>query len=103
MTGFVICDEYYENPVFSEDPEKNLIMWHVFEEEYELRQELDELETQFSNFLHEKGYLDDARATRVYELRVCSRINVLRDKLGALLDGTGITWEEYELAKKNLH
>ena len=36
MSGFVLCDEYYENPVFSEDPEKNLIMWSVFEEEYEL-------------------------------------------------------------------
>ena len=103
MTGFVLCDEYYENPVFSEDPEKNLIMWRVFEEEYELRQELDELETQFANFLHEKIYLDDAHETRAYELRVCGRINVLRDKLGALLDDTGITWEEYEMAKKNLH
>ncbi len=103
MTGFVLCDEYYENPIFSEDPEKNLIMWRVFEEEYELRQELDELDTQFANFLHERNYLDDARETRAYELRVCSRINVLRNKLDTLLDGTGITWEEYEVAKKNLH
>ena len=39
MNGFVLCDEYYENPVFSEDPEKNLIMWRVFEEEYALLQE----------------------------------------------------------------
>ena len=103
MSGFVLCDEYYENPVFSEDPEKNLIMWRVFEEEYELRQELDELDTQFANFLHEKDYLDDDRETRAYELSVCRRIIVLRDKLETLLDGTGITWEEYEMAKKNLH
>ena len=103
MTGFVLCDEYYENPVFSEDSEKNLIMWRVFEEEYEIRQELDELYTQFGNFLHEKDYLDDARETRDYELSVCRRINVLHNELEALLDGTGITWEEYEMAKKNLH
>ena len=68
-----------------------------------LRQELDELDTQFANFLHEKDYLDAARETRAYELSVCRRIRVLRDKLETLLDGTGITWEAYEMAKKNLH
>ena len=40
MIGVVLCDEYYENPVFSEDEEKNLAMWHTYEREYELRQEL---------------------------------------------------------------
>ena len=51
MSGFVLCNEYYENPVFSEDEEKNLAMWHAYEREYELRQELAELESKYENWM----------------------------------------------------
>lgn len=95
MTGFVLCDEYYENPIFSEDPEKNLIMWRVFEEEYALLQEYRILDA------YEWGEApipDDEILTYSSTGDVC----YAHDQLRHWFDGTGITWEEYELAKKNL-
>ena len=100
MTGCVLCDEYYENPVFSEDSEKNLIMWHAYEREYELRQELAVLESKYANWVLDSCCLDydgpDYSGLSI-------RINEIYIEGATLLDGTGITWEEYEMAKKNLH
>ena len=99
MSGFVFCDEYYENPIFSEDPEKDLIMWHTYEREYELRQELAVLEARYANWVVDSCCPDydgpnySGLATRIDEIYV---------EVATLLDGTGITWEEYEMAKKNL-
>ena len=96
MTGFVLCDEYYENPVFSEDPEKNLIMWRVFEEEYALLQEYRVLDA-----YEWDGVPVPAEETLTYS----STGDVLyaHYQLRHWFDGTSITWEEYEMAKKNLH
>ena len=99
MSGVVLCDEYYENPIFSEDAEKNLAMWHAYEREYELRQELAELESKYENWVLESCCPDydgpdySGLTTRIKE--------IYREE-AALLDGTSITREEYELAKKNL-
>lgn len=99
MTGFVLCDEYYENPIFSEDEEKNLAMWHAYEREYELRQELAVLEARYANWVVDSCCPDydgpnySGLAARIDEIYV---------EVATLLDGTGITWEEYEMAKKNL-
>ena len=100
MIGFVLCDEYYENPVFSGDEEKNLAMWHTYECECELRQELAVLEARYENWVVDSCCPDydgpdySGLTTRIRE--------IYRER-ATLLDGTGITWEEYELAKKNLH
>ena len=99
MKGFVLCDEYYENPFFSEDPEKNLIMWHAYEREYELRQELAELESKYEIWVLDSCCPDydgpDYRG-------LTTRINEIYRERATLLDGTNVTWEEYEMAKKNL-
>ena len=100
MSGVVLRDEYYENPIFSEDEEKNLAMWHAYEREYELRQELAELECKFDNWVVDSccpdyDGPDDSGLT--------TRINEIYREMGTLLDGTNVTWEEYEMAKKNLH
>ena len=100
MTGVVLWDEYYENPIFSEDEEKNLAMWHAYECEYGLRRELVELEHRCENWVIDSCCPDydgpdySGLATRIDE--------IYRER-ATLLDGTGITWEEYEMAKKNLH
>ena len=100
MIGVVLCDEYYENPTFSEDPEKDLIMWHTYEREYELRQELAVLEARYENWVVDSCCLD-------YDgpdySGLTTRINEIHREVATLLDGTGITLEEYEKAKKNLH
>ena len=96
MTGFVLCDEYYENPVFSEDPDKNRIMWRVFEEEYALLQEYQAFD----------AYERDGVPIPTEEvLTYNSTGDVLyaHYQLRHWFDGTGITWEEYEMAKKSLH
>ena len=100
MSGFVLCDEYYENPIFSEDEGKNIAMWHAYEREYELRQELAELESKYENWVLESCCLD-YDGPDYSDLN--TRINEIYREGAALLDGTGITREEYELAKKNLH
>ena len=100
MSGVVLCDEYYENPVFSEDEEKNPAMWHAYEREYELRQELAELESKYENWVVDSCCPD-------YDgpdySGLTTRINEIYIEGATLIDGTGITREEYELAKKNLH
>ena len=100
MTGIVLCDEYYENPVFSEDEEKNLTMWHAYEREYELRQELAELNSKFYNWLVD-SCCPDYDGPDYSGLSI--RINEIYIEGSTLLDGTNVTWEEYEMAKKNLH
>ncbi len=100
MIGVVLCDEYCENPVFSEDKEKNLAMWHAYEREYELRQELAEIESKYDNWVIDSCCPDydgpdySGLTTRIRE--------IYRER-AALLNGTNVTWEEYEMAKKNLH
>ena len=99
MTGFVLCDEYYENPIFSEDEEKNLAMWHAYEREYELRQELAKLESKYENWVVDSCCPD-------YDgpdySGLTTRIREIYRELATLLDGTNVTCEEYETAKKNL-
>ena len=100
MNGFVLCDEYYENPIFSEDHEKNLAMWHAYEREYELRQELAELVSKYENWAVDSccpGYDGPDYSG------LTTRINEIYREGTTLLDGTGIAWKEYETAKKNLH
>jgi hypothetical protein len=99
MTGFVLYDEYYENPVFSEDLEKNLIMWHTYEREYEMIQELAELESKYENWVVD-SCCSDYDGPNYSGLT--ARIDEIYKERAALLDGTNVTWEEYELAKKNL-
>ena len=100
MSGFVLCDEYYENPVFSEDQEKNLAMWHAYEREYELRQELAELESKYDNWVIDSCCPDYDGPD---DSGLSIRINEIYREGATLLEGTSITREEYELAKKNLH
>ena len=100
MIGVVLCDEYYENPIFSEDPEKNLIMWHAYEREYELRQELAELDPKYDNWVVD-SCCPDYDGPDYSGLFI--RINEIYREWDTLLDGTNVTREEYEMAKKNLH
>ena len=104
MSGFILCDEYYENPIFSEDEEKNIAMWHAYEREYELRQELADLECKYENWVVDSCCPDydgpDYDGPDYSGLT--TRINEIYREGATLLDGTGITWEEYEMAKKNL-
>ena len=100
MTGFVLCDEYYETPIFSEDKEKNLAMWHAYEREYELRQELAEIEYKYDNWIID-SCCPDYDGPDYSGLFI--RVNELYRELDTLLDGTNVTMEEYEMAKKNLH
>ena len=99
MTGCVLCDEYYENPVFSEDEEKNLAMWHAYEREYELRQELAVLESKYANWVLDSCCLDYDGSDYSGLTR---RIDEIYREMATLLDGTKVTREEYEMAKKNL-
>ena len=96
MSGFVLCDEYYENPVFSEDSEKNLIMWRVFEEEYALFQEYQVLDAY-------EWYGTPIPAEAVLRYSSTGDVCYAHDQLRYWFDSTGITWEEYEMAKKNLN
>ena len=99
MTWCVLCNEYYENLVFSEDEDKNIAMWHAYEREYELRQELAELESKYGNWVLDSCCPD---YDGPYYGDLTTRIKELYRELATLLDGTNVTCEEYETAKKNL-
>lgn len=101
--GIVINGEYFENFVFSDDPEKNKLMGMAYVREYELVNEYNELDAKYSEWVLDSCCPDyDGSVTREEGISWARRMDEIQEELGTLLDGTGITKEEYEAAKKNL-
>lgn len=106
--GIVINGEYYssipfEDIPFSEDPVKNDAMVNAFMHEIALMEEWGELYSNYSYWVQESCHPDyDGSITREEALEYSKRIDEIEKELETLLDGTGISEEEYEAAKKLL-
>jgi hypothetical protein len=107
--GIVINDEYFEYFKFSDDPEKNTAMGMAYIREYELIRERVELEEQLISYWHDLDSIiaEEAESGKPTiageEVRaIKASLNRISIELNTLLDGTGITKEEYEEAKKKM-
>jgi hypothetical protein len=101
---FTVGSECFCNFRFSYDPEKNIIMGNAYIREAELRQEYEEYWPRYANWVEDSccpDYDDYVSIEEVNSWR--DRMREIEDELRHLLDDTGITKDEYEEAKKNLH
>lgn len=99
----VVNGDYFKNFVFSDDPDKNIIMGSAYLREYDLVQEYDLLDSQYSNWVLDSCCPDyDGDVTMEEANAWADRMREIEKELASLLDGTGITKEEYEAAKKSL-
>lgn len=101
--GIVINDEYFENFIFSDDPEKNMAIGNAYIREADLSREYNELDDKYSNWLTDStrpGFIGESREEA---LSWSNRMLEIEKELASLLDGTGVTKEEYEEAKKKLY
>lgn len=100
--GIYIGENYYEDKdlIFSDDPEKNTAIVGALIRESDLNQEYSELEAKYSDWVTSSCCPDyDGSVTREESRKWSERMNEIQEELKTLLDGTGITKEEYEAAK----
>ena len=100
--GIVVNGDYFENFTFSNDPEKNIIMGSAYFRESELVQEYGVLESKAFNWVVDSRCpdFDGESIEEYYSWR--KRMHEIEKEIASLLDGTSVTKEEYEAAKKNL-
>lgn len=88
---------------FSDDPNKNTLIANTLVRESDLMEEYQELDTKYSAWVLDSCVPDYNGDVTPEEASVWSnRMREIEKELASLLDGTGITKEEYEEAKKTV-
>jgi hypothetical protein len=100
----VINDEYFEN-LFLVDPDKCNLLQSLMLYTYDLWLELSVIEPTYESFVLDTCCPDNGYTEEDFEecKAIGHRINEINKEFYYLLDGTSITKEEYEEAKKNLY